>query len=227
MNDSEQSSAKIFPIGNRFRGYLPVVVDVETAGFNSKTDALLEVAAVIVAMDDSSQLDIANTLHYHVKPFEGANLEKEALAFNQIDPYHPFRMAVSEQEALSAMFKSIRRAIAENNCTRAILVGHNATFDLHFINAAAKRCGIKRNPFHPFSCFDTVSLAGLMYGQTVLARAAKAAGLDWDNEAAHSAKYDAEQTARLFCTIVNTWLQKVGQPISLENKAENKTDPDL
>lgn len=204
------------PIANRFRGFLPVVVDVETAGFNAKTDALLEIAAIILEMDKEANLQIASTHHFHVKPFEGANLEQEALAFNQIDPYHPFRFAITEKEALTSVFRSIRHAIKDNHCSRAILVGHNAFFDLGFINEAAKRCGIKRNPFHPFSCFDTVSLAGLMYGQTVLARAAKAAGLDWDNSSAHSANYDAERTASLFCKIVNTWSQQIGPPESFE-----------
>ena len=86
---------------------------------------------------------------------------------------------------------------------KAILVGHNAHFDLKFINAAAERCGIKRNPFHPFSTFDTVSLSGLVYGQTVLARSIRSAGLEWDSDEAHSAIYDAEMTATLFCKIVN------------------------
>ncbi|MFH7391451.1 exonuclease domain-containing protein, partial [Pseudomonas syringae pv. tagetis] len=34
----------------RFRGYLLVVVDVETGCFNSATDALLEIAAVTIGM---------------------------------------------------------------------------------------------------------------------------------------------------------------------------------
>ena len=84
-----------------------------------------------------------------------------------------------------------------------MLVGHNAFFDLQFINAAVERCGIKRNPFHPFSSFDTATLAGVAFGQTVLSRAVEAAGSVWDEERAHSALYDAEQTAFVFCEIVN------------------------
>jgi len=192
-------------MANRFRGYLPVVVDVETAGFNAKTDALLEVAAVLLTMDKDGKLALGKTLHSNVEPFVGAKLDQEALKFNGIDPYHPFRFAKSEQEALGEIFKPIRQAIKEAGCKRAILVGHNAFFDLGFMNSAAERCKIKRNPFHPFSTFDTVSLCGLVYGQTVLAKAAKAAGMEWDHDAAHSATYDAEQTARLFCMITNLW----------------------
>lgn len=192
-------------MSRRFRGYLPVVVDVETAGFNAQTDALLEIAAVTVRMDERGRLHRHETHACHVQPFEGANLNPEALAFNGIDPYHPFRLAVTEHQALQTVFQAVRKSVKDNGCSRAILVGHNAFFDLGFLNAAVARTGIKRNPFHPFSNFDTVSLAGLAYGQTVLARAAQAAGLAWDDAEAHSAIYDAERTAELFCTIINRW----------------------
>jgi ribonuclease T len=190
---------------SRLRGFLPVVVDVETAGFNSQTDALLEIAAVLLRYDEKHRLEPYETLWTHVKPFEGANLDQASLAFNGIDPHHPFRFAVSEMEALRKIFEPIRRALKDVNCTRAILVGHNPAFDLSFLKAAVERTGIKRNPFHNFSTFDTATLGGLAFGQTVLARAARAAGIDWDNENAHSARYDAEKTAELFCKIVNLW----------------------
>jgi len=190
---------------NRFRGFLPVVVDVETAGFNAKKDALLEVAAVILGMDEKGDLYREETYSCHVEPFKGANLDPEALAFTGIDPYHPFRMAKPEKEAMQEIFRGIRKALKRAECKRAILIGHNASFDLGFINAAATRCEIKRNPFHPFSTFDTVTLGAVMYGQTVLARIGERAGIEWDHEAAHSAIYDAERTADLFCIMTNRW----------------------
>jgi len=193
------------PVAKRFRGFLPVVVDVETAGFDPKNDALLEVAAVILQINEAGLWQRQETHFCHIIPFSGANLNKEALAFNGIDPYHPFRFAIPELEALQQIFHPIRREIKKQHCSRAILVGHNSSFDLSFLNAAVNRTGIKRCPFHPFSTFDTVSLAALAYGQTVLARAVQAAGLEWDNNQAHSAIYDAERTADLFCGIVNQW----------------------
>ncbi len=195
--------AAAFSIANRFRGFLPVVVDVETGGFNSKTDALLEIAAVLLETEDDGTFRRGETHRYHVKPFEGANLEPASLAINGIDPDHPLRPAIEERDALQRVFREVRRAIRESDCTRAILVGHNAAFDLGFINEAVQRTAIKRNPFHSFSCFDTATLAGVAYGQTVLARAVQAAGLDWDENSAHSAAYDAEITADLFCDILN------------------------
>lgn len=190
-------------IAKRFRGFLPVVVDVETGGFNAATDALLEIAVVLVRMDEAGRLYRHETAAYHVKPFEGANMEPASLEVNGIDPHHPLRPAVSEQDALSRLFKEIRAEIRATGCTKAILVGHNAHFDLGFLNAAITRTGIKRNPFHPFSAFDTATLGGVAYGQTVLKRALLAAGLDYDDASAHSARYDTEQTADLFCQIVN------------------------
>jgi len=192
-------------MAQRFRGFLPVVIDVETAGFDARRDALLEIAAVTLEMDADGFVSRKDTFSSHIEPFPGANLDQESLEFTGIDPYNPFRMAVPEQEALELIFKPVRRAIKDSNCNRAVLVGHNASFDLSFLNAAVKRSGIKRNPFHPFSTFDTVSLAGLAYGQTVLARAVQAAGFDWNNEKAHSAVYDTERTADLFCSIINQW----------------------
>ena len=201
MTDSKDKA----PIAQRFRGFLPVVVDLETAGFNAKRDALLEIAAVTLEMDSEGFISRKETFACHVEPFPGANLDSESLEFTGIDPYNPFRMAKPEYEALELIFKPVRRAIKDTGCKRAVLVGHNAAFDLSFLNAAVARTGIKRNPFHPFSTFDTVTLAGLAYGQTVLARAVQAAGFDWNSEKAHSAIYDTERTADLFCTIINRW----------------------
>jgi len=193
------------PMKNRFRGFLPVVVDVETGGFNARTDALLEVAVVIIESDENGILSPAPCLSTHVIPFEGANLDEKSMEVNGIDPWHPLRAARKERDALGYLFSPIRRAVKEAGCTRAILVGHNAAFDLGFINACVERTGIKRNPFHPFSAFDTVSLCGLAYGQTVLSRAAQAADIGWNQAEAHSAVYDTEKTAALFCTVVNRW----------------------
>ncbi len=190
-------------MSDRFRGFLPVVVDVETGGFNWKTDALLEIAAVLIEANEHGVIRRGETFRYHVKPFEGANLEPASLAVNGIDPDHPLRPAIHEKEALQHIFREVRRAVREAACTRAILVGHNSFFDLSFLNEAVERSEIKRNPFHPFSSFDTATLCGVAYGQTVLSRAVKAAGLPWDEDSAHSAAYDAEVTADVFCDIVN------------------------
>lgn len=190
-------------MARRFRGFLPVVVDVETGGFNPRTDALLEIAAVLIEPTPDGNFVPGETWRYHVKPFEGANMEAASLEVNGIDPWHPLRPALPERDALQRIFREVRAAVNRHDCTRAILVGHNAFFDLNFVNAAIERCGIKRNPFHPFSSFDTATLGGVAYGQTVLSRIVEAAGMEWDSSSAHSAAYDAQITAGVFCAIVN------------------------
>ena len=200
---AEPAPAAPGTMAGRFRGFLPVVVDVETGGFNAATDALLEIAAVMIDIDADGLLRRGVTHSYHVKPFDGARIEPAALQVNGIDPFHPLRPALPEREALQRIFREIRHAMRDYGCRRAILVGHNAAFDLGFLNATVRRADIKRNPFHPFSCFDTATLAGAALGQTVLAKAAMVAGLDWDPSSAHSASYDAERTAELFCLVCN------------------------
>ncbi|OIQ25919.1 ribonuclease T [uncultured Vibrio sp.] len=203
-----------FALNKRFRGYFPVVIDVETAGFNSETDALLEICAVTLKMDEHGNLHPATTVHFHIEPFEGANLEKAALEFNGIiDPFNPLRGAVSEEHALKEIYKLVRKEQKDANCSRAIMVAHNATFDHNFVMAASERSKLKRVPFHPFATFDTAALSGLAYGQTVLAKACKTAGMEFDNKEAHSALYDTEKTAELFCGIVNKWKALGGWPI--------------
>src|SRR5579885_2031212 len=190
-------------MARRFRGFLPVVVDIESGGFNSETDALLEIAAVLIDMDGDGVLSRGATHAFHVKPFEGARLDPASLSVTGIDPFHPLRPALPERDALQRIFREIRHAIRAYDCRRAILVGHNAAFDLGFLNAAVKRADVKRNPFHPFSCFDTATLAGAALGQTVLAKAVTVAGMPWDASSAHSAVRSEEHTSDLFCHVCN------------------------
>lgn len=199
-------------LNQRFRGYFPVVIDVETAGFNASTDALLELAAVTVKMDDQGDLQIDQTFHYHVNPFEGANLEQAALDFNGIDPNCALRGAIDESDAIKDLCKQIRKAQKAADCQRSVIVAHNASFDQGFVNAAIERSNIKRTPFHPFVSFDTTSLAGLTLGQTVLVKACEAAHIEFDQREAHSALYDTRKTAELFCFMVNKWKALGGWP---------------
>jgi len=212
MNEADTEYERSL-LAERFRGYMPVVVDIECGGFNARTDAILEISAVILGMDEGGTLGIEQTFFHRVKPFEGANIEEAALKFTGINPWHPLRIARQEKEVFQDMFRLIRQAMKANACKRAILVAHNAHFDHGFINAAAARHDLKRNPFHPFSSFDTATLSGLAYGQTVLAKACEAADIEFDVNEAHSARYDAERTAELFCRIVNSWRDLGGWPL--------------
>lgn len=222
MNPPENPKDPSSVVAQRFRGFLPVIIDVETGGFNPLTDALLEIAAVTIRMDEDGFVHRHETFSFHIEPFEGANIEQAALDFTGIDLDN--RMAEPELMALTDMMQAVRRSVKENGCTRAVVVGHNAHFDLNFLNAAIERCDIKRSPFHPFSVFDTATLAGLAFGQTVLAKACRVAGFDFSNSAAHSAAYDAEKTADLFCFIVNKWRELGGWPLAITEDYEEEAE---
>lgn len=202
-NDDHFSSAKI---KERFRGFLPVVIDIETSGVDPFKNALLEISAVLIGIDSSGLFYPHSTYFENVLPHEGAVMDPESLAFINIDPYHPLRFAIDEKQALKNIFTPINNALKKTGCQKAVLVGHNAWFDLLFIKEAVKRTKLK-SPFHSFTCFDTATLAGLIYGQTVLSKSVEAAGIDFDSKEAHSAIYDAEKTSALFCKILNIWEQ--------------------
>lgn len=186
----------------RFRKYLPVVVDLETGGFNPLNNAILEIAITLVEEEDDL-LFVGETFRFHIQPYEGLLVEQESLEFTKINLDHPLRNAVTEDFALKALFKIINKARDKYECSRAILVGHNAHFDSSFMNAAVERNKIKRSPFHPFSVLDTVTLGALATNQTVLARICESLEVDYDSKEAHSAAYDSDVTAKVFCKIIN------------------------
>lgn len=198
---------------DRFRHYFPVIIDVETAGFNAQTDALLEIAAVTVRMDEAGMLHPDQEIHYHIHPFEGANIEPAAIEFNGIKVDCALRGAIDETEAMKGLSKAISKLQKSANCQRSVIVAHNASFDMSFVNAALARTNVKRSPFHPFVSFDTTSLAALTLGQTVLVKACEAANIAFDQKQAHGALYDAQRTAELFCFMMNRYQSLGGWPL--------------
>lgn len=212
-NQKTEQKADPNSLKGRFRGFYPVVIDVETAGFNAKTDALLEIAAVTLKMNEQGELEKDKTFHFHVEPFEGANIEQSAIEFNGIDPFNPLRGAIAEKDMVKELCKEIRKGQKAADCNRSVIVAHNATFDHSFFMAAVERQNYKRAPFHPFVTFDTSTLAALTLGHTVLAQACARAGIEFSQAQAHSAIYDTEKTADLFCHMVNKWKALGGWPI--------------
>lgn len=191
-------------MATRFRGFLPVVVDIETGGFDPNCHAILEIGMVQVAFN-AATLAPAERWQRAVSPYRGSRIEPASLKVTGIDPNDPARNSVSETVALKDMFSQIRRAMKVAGCQRAILVAHNAAFDQQFLAAAVTRNQLKRNPFHPFSFIDTASLAAVAFGHTVLSEACTRADIAFDSSQAHNALYDAERTAELFCAVVNRW----------------------
>ena len=189
---------------NRFRKYLPVVVDIETGGFDPELNAILEIAITLIEENDNKFV-VGETHRHHIIPFKNSIIEKESLEFTKIKLDHPLRNAIDEKDALNDIFKIINKVKNKYECSRAILVGHNAHFDNSFLDAAVKRNNIKRTPFHKFSVIDTVSLGVLATGQTVLARICDKLEIDYDNDQAHSAAYETLVTAKVFCSIFNSY----------------------
>ena len=188
----------------RFRKFLPVVVDLETGGFDPKNNAILEIAIQLIDENDS-MLILGESHRFHINPFDGLIIDNDALEFLKLDLNHPLRQAVNEKFALKEIFQIINKQKSKFDCSRAILVGHNAFFDHSFLLEACKRNNIKKSPFHPFSLIDTVSLGVLATKQTVLARICKELDVSYNNEEAHSAAYDAMVTAQVFCKIINNF----------------------
>ena len=125
-------------IKERFRKYLPVVVDLETGGFDPKTNAILEIAATLIVKNEGTQLlDVGKTYRYHIEPYEGLVVEQESLDFTKINLNHPLRNAIAEKDALDELFKIINTERTANGCSRAILIGHNAHFCLLYTSDAA------------------------------------------------------------------------------------------
>lgn len=212
-------------IAQRFRGYLPVVVDLETGGFDASQHALLEIAWAVVGYD-GSQLTVVERGDLAVEPHGDMRVEDASLAITGIVLDDPNRNALSERDALQTFFRAIRRAVKAHGCSRALLVAHNAAFDHGFLRAAIARSEVKRDPFHPFTSVDTASLAALAVGHTVLEEACRRAGLAFDKERAHGAAYDTDRTAELFCFIANRWDQAFGLPpeSAVETSSEADTD---
>lgn len=195
---------KVNKMNQRFRGFLPVIVDIETSGVNPAENALLEICAVLININNDGTFSKGEQIFEHIIPFEGAVLDENSLEFNKIDPFQPLRFAISEKEALTNIFNFIEKELNHQKCNRAVLVGHNAWFDLLFIKSAIARNKMK-SPFHAFTCFDTATLSALVYKQTVLSKSLYAANIPFDTSEAHSAIYDANKTAELFCSILNAW----------------------
>ncbi|MDD6319227.1 MAG: exonuclease domain-containing protein [Succinatimonas hippei] len=200
-------------ISKRFRGFLPVVVDVETAGFDPEKNALLEVAAMPLALNDKGIMVPGEIFSANIRPFEGSVLVEENLKFLGIDPYAADRNIQDEKESITALFRFVHRAVKAAHCKKALLTGHNGSFDLGFVNAAGRRAGLeKKNPFHPFTVLDTSTVGALVFGHTVLAKACMGAHINYEGKNAHGAAYDTKVEAELFCAAYNRFTTFCGLP---------------
>ena len=191
-------------LADRFRGYLPVVLDLETGGFDKTTNPLLELACAFLHWHQG-ELASSSDHAWSILPYAGSSTDPASLKITGIDLDDPHRGAIDERVVLQEFFQLVRREMKLHKCNRAIIVAHNASFDQGFLQAACERNNIKRSPFHPFSAIDTASLAAVAYGHTVLSEACRRAGIEFSADQAHNAAYDTACTTALFCKIVNSW----------------------
>ncbi len=85
-----QNYKKNLVLKNRFRKYLPVVVDIETGGFDPIVNAILEIAITLIEEKENKFVP-GETFRHHIQPFEGSIVEKESLEFTKIKLDHPLR----------------------------------------------------------------------------------------------------------------------------------------
>lgn len=184
-----------------FGQYYPIVIDCETSGVDPQQHAMLELAYTCLEIVEG-KLVPGESETFHIYPFEGAAFDDGSMKIHQIDPYYPLRYAITEKEALEALNKVVIPRLLEHKQRRAILVGHNAWFDLAFLNAAYERQKVK-SVFHRFTSLDTATLSAFLLRETVLARALYRARVGYDPKQAHSALYDSQKTAELVCALWN------------------------
>jgi ribonuclease T len=192
-------------IDSRFRGFLPVVVDLETGGLDATQSAILELAYSIPERAPDGRWRAGPVRDFQIAPFSGAVISDASLKLTGINLDDPRRAPQSEAKVFATLQADIAHALTVTGCKRAILVGHNTHFDLHFLLAMGRRLGVSESPFHPFCVLDTVTLGVLLYGHTVLARCVPAAGLEFVNRDAHSAAYDCLKTSELFVAVLNQY----------------------
>ena len=188
------------PMQNRFRGFMPVVIDVECGGFIPYRCTVGNCRSVVGDSGDGSLAAWGNW-RYHVQPFPAPTSNGVTRCDGLSILFTRYAQRFQRRSA-HAIVQEISQAMKDNDCTRAILVGHNACFDLNFLNAAVARTEIKRNPFHPFSSFDTATLAGVAFGQTgYRSRFKRPESLGIRTNAFGA--YDAQQTADCFARSAN------------------------
>ena len=90
-------------LSERFRGYLPVVLDLETGGFDHQVNPILELACCFVQMQDD-RLSIKGQESWNVQPVDGMVVEPASLKVTGIDLDDPHRDAMDEASVLKDFF---------------------------------------------------------------------------------------------------------------------------
>jgi len=159
-----------------------VVFDIETTGFSPVNNRIIEIGAVKVKGGE-----IADKFSAFVNPDVPIPFEIEKLT------------GINDSMVKDAPY--IEQVLPEflSFCEGAVLVAHNAGFDMSFIKENALRQGI----FRKFTCVDTLGIARILLphqGKHTLDAVAKAMGVSLENH--HRAVDDAQATAEIFVKFI-------------------------
>ena len=157
-----------------------VVFDLETTGLSSRHDYVIEFGAVVMYKGS-----VKEQKDFFIKPpIEVTTNIKELTNISD------------EQLANARTFEECKDEILEFVKDR-VLVAHNASFDYGFLNEELSRLGLDKltNPV-----IDTLDLSRSMFKRRSysLGSICKQYGVDYDEEVAHRANYDADVLAQAF-----------------------------
>ena len=159
-----------------------VVFDIETTGFSPVNNRIIEIGAVKV-----SEGKIVDRYSTFVNPEVPIPFEIERLT------------GITDDHVIDAPVIDIILPQFLEFCEGCVLVAHNATFDMSFIEENCRRLGYATD----FTYIDTVGIARvLLPGQAkhTLDAVAKTLGVSLENH--HRAVDDAEATAHIFVKFI-------------------------
>ena len=183
-----------------------VVFDIETTGFSPVNNRIIEIGAVKV-----SGGGISDRFSSFVNPDVPIPFEIEKLT------------GINDSMVMGAPF--IEEVLPEflAFCKDAVLVAHNANFDMSFIKENALRQNIRRQ----FTYVDTVGIARILLphqAKHTLDAVAKTMGVSLENH--HRAVDDAEATAEIFVKFISL-LKEAGADTLAKVNAMGDSSPDI
>lgn len=183
-----------------------VVFDIETTGFSPVNNRIIEIGAVKVAKGE-----IVDRFSTFVNPDVPIPFEIEKLT------------SINDGMVMDAPF--IEQVLPEflAFCGDAVLVAHNASFDMSFIKENALRQKIKKK----FTYVDTVGIARILLphqAKHTLDAVAKTMGVSLENH--HRAVDDAEATAEIFIKFI-PMLKEAGADNLAKVNAMGESSPDI
>ncbi|MDD6695675.1 MAG: PolC-type DNA polymerase III [Lachnospiraceae bacterium] len=175
-----------------------VVFDIETTGFSSVTNHIIEIGAVKV--ENGKIVDRFST---YVNPQEPI-------------PYRITKLTtITDADVMDA--PTIDQVLPEffAFCEGCVLVAHNASFDIGFIKENARRLGLP----YAYTHVDTLAMARVLLPQLAkftLDHVAKTVGVSLENH--HRAVDDAEATAEIFEKFIPMLLEKGAHDLDAVNE---------